>query len=167
MWFLARDRAFEKRGTDDIRATLLKEMGIFPRTDSASGIERRKRERRLCKDLDPDLDLLLERLTKVLCVELAASRQFAWAEEFLSNTKLVGGNGEAARIVGYIRQDETPHVAYLVTVLSEMEELTFIGESGSGGRRRARTGRDRSGGPCSPLCDPGRNGSGPKSKRKS
>ena len=38
--------------------------------------------------------------------------------------------GEAARLVSYIRADEAPHVAYLKTVLSEMRDRTFVGESG-------------------------------------
>ena len=39
-------------------------------------------------------------------------------------------HGEAARLVSYIRQDETPHVEYLRTALSEMRERTFVGDSG-------------------------------------
>jgi hypothetical protein len=42
----------------------------------------------------------------------------------------VAGEGEAARLVSYIRADEAPHVEYLKTVLSEMRDRTFIGESG-------------------------------------
>jgi hypothetical protein len=36
--------------------------------------------------------------------------------------------------VSYIRADETPHVDYLRTALTEMRDRTFIGESG---RRQA------------------------------
>ena len=32
--------------------------------------------------------------------------------------------------MSYIRQDETPHVEYLKTALTEMRERTFVGESG-------------------------------------
>ncbi len=32
--------------------------------------------------------------------------------------------------MSYIRSDETPHVEYLRTVLSEMRDRTFVGESG-------------------------------------
>ena len=54
---------------------------------------------------------------------------FSWAEELLADTDLVAGEGEAARIVSYIRQDESPHVEYLRTALSEMRDRTFIGQS--------------------------------------
>jgi hypothetical protein len=52
----------------------------------------------------------------------------------MSDTELVAGDGEAARLVSYIRADETPHVGYLRTVLTEMRDRTWIGE---GGRRHA------------------------------
>ena len=60
----------------------------------------------------------------------AALHTFAWAEEVLSDTDLVAGDGEAARIVSYVRADETPHVEYLKAALTEMRDRTFIGRSG-------------------------------------
>jgi hypothetical protein len=48
----------------------------------------------------------------------------------LSDTACVAGDGEAARIVSYIRADEAPHVAYLRTALTEMRDRTFVGASG-------------------------------------
>ena len=54
----------------------------------------------------------------------------AWAEEVLADAELVAGDGEAARMVSYIRADEVPHVEYLKTTLSEMRDRTFITESG-------------------------------------
>jgi hypothetical protein len=48
----------------------------------------------------------------------------------LADSDLVAGEGEAARLVSYIRQDETPHVEYLKTALTEMRDRTFVGESG-------------------------------------
>src|SRR5690606_13980392 len=69
-------------------------------------------------------------MLRVLFVEIKGFHTFAWAEELLSDTRLVAGEGEAARIVSYIRADETPHVEYLRTALTEMRDRTFIGESG-------------------------------------
>ena len=40
--------------------------------------------------------------------------------------KAVDGDGEAARIVSYIRADETPHVEYLRTALTEMRRLLGV-----------------------------------------
>jgi hypothetical protein len=69
-------------------------------------------------------------MVRLLFIELAAYRTFAWAEEVLSDIDLVAGDGEAARLVSYIRADERPHVEYLRTVLSEMRDRTLIGTSG-------------------------------------
>ena len=48
----------------------------------------------------------------------------------MSDTELVAGDGEAARLVSHIRADETPHVDYLRTALSEMRDRTWVGEDG-------------------------------------
>src|SRR3546814_2471032 len=69
-------------------------------------------------------------MLRVLVVEIKAFHVFAWAEELLSDPDLVAGEGEAARLVSYIRADETPHVEYLRTAHTEMRDRTFVGESG-------------------------------------
>jgi hypothetical protein len=66
----------------------------------------------------------------ILLIEISAFHVFAWAEELLRDPDLVAGDGEAARLVSYIRQDEAPHVAYLATTLTEMRDRTFVDESG-------------------------------------
>ena len=66
----------------------------------------------------------------LLFIEVSAFHTFAWAEAVLSDTDLVAGDGEAARLVACIRTDETPHVDYLRTALTEMRDRTFVGESG-------------------------------------
>jgi hypothetical protein len=48
----------------------------------------------------------------------------------LSDVSLVAGDGLASTVVSYIRADETPHVEYLRTSLTEMRDRTFIGASG-------------------------------------
>jgi hypothetical protein len=69
-------------------------------------------------------------MLRVLFIEISAFHTFRWAETWLSDPKLVAGDGEAADLVSYIRADETPHVDYLRTALTEMRDRTFIGESG-------------------------------------
>ncbi len=66
----------------------------------------------------------------LLLIEISAFHGFAWAEAVLSDDDLVAGNGEAARIVAHIRQDETPHVDWLRTSLTEMRDRTWRGSSG-------------------------------------
>jgi len=69
-------------------------------------------------------------MINILLIEISAFHIFSWAETLLADTELVAGDGEAARLVSYIRQDETPHVEYLKTALTEMRDRTFVGESG-------------------------------------
>jgi hypothetical protein len=66
----------------------------------------------------------------LVLIEVSAFHTFAWAEEVLADRELVAGDGEAATLVSYVRADETPHVEYLRTALSEMRDRTFVGESG-------------------------------------
>jgi hypothetical protein len=67
----------------------------------------------------------------LLFIEVSAFHTFAWAAEVLADTDLVAGDGRAADLVAYIRADETPHVDYLRTALTEMRDRTFVGESGA------------------------------------
>jgi hypothetical protein len=88
-------------------------------------------ERCLPADLDLMLEFLLARMIGLLFIEISAFHGFRWAQDVLSDTELVQGDGEPARIVSYIQADETPHVAYLRTALSEMRDRTWIGASGA------------------------------------
>src|SRR5437764_1164650 len=69
-------------------------------------------------------------MARLLLIEISAYHVFAWAEEVLADRELVAGDGEASRLVSYIRADEAPHVEYLKTTLSEMRDRTFIDASG-------------------------------------
>jgi hypothetical protein len=124
MWYAARDLAFEHpEVTDQTEATMARlgfsRVGPPPRILTGP-----------LADVDPGLELLLTTMIRVLFIELKAFHVFAWAEEVLSDTDLVAGDGEAARIVSYIRADETPHVEYLRTALTEARDRTVIGTSG-------------------------------------
>jgi hypothetical protein len=138
MWFVAREVAFDHPVTEDQTAALLARMGIdrTPRTDEQ--LERQRRvavaQRLLPGDIDFTLELVVARMIGLLLIEISAFHGFAWAEAVLSDTDLVAGDGEAATLVSYIRSDETPHVAWLRTALSEMRDRTWVG---SGGRRYA------------------------------
>jgi hypothetical protein len=139
MWFAARDIAFENPVTEDETVLMLERMGIAtPGTGGQIDPERLRAQavanRILPDDIPFELEALLDRMTRLLLIEISAFHTFAWAEELLSDPDLVAGEGEAARLVGYIRSDETPHVEYLRTVLSEMKARTVVG---TGGRRHA------------------------------
>ncbi|MFP5579562.1 MAG: hypothetical protein ACLGIZ_15225 [Acidimicrobiia bacterium] len=131
MWYAVRDIAFENPVTEDETAEMMKRMGI-PVGVGADPDAARSRflDRRAFPDLDLGLELLVSTMLRVLFVEIKAFHVFAWAEELLADRDLVAGDGEAARLVSFIRADETPHVEYLRTSLTEMRDRTFIGESG-------------------------------------
>jgi hypothetical protein len=129
MWFVARDIAFENPVTADETELMLERMGIrggpgkpAPLVDVA---------RVLPEEIDPTLEFLVGRMINLLFIEIAAFHTFRWAESVLADTDLVAGDGEAARLVSYIRADETPHVSYLRTALSEMRDRTWIGQRGN------------------------------------
>ena len=130
MWFAARDIAFERSCEElDIEAMLAR-MGFGagrPGADAA---------RVLPDDVPHELEVMVSLMVRVLFIEISAFHTFAWAEEWMSDTELVAGDGEAARLVGYIRADESPHVGYLRAALTEMRDRTWRGE---GGRHYAGT----------------------------
>jgi hypothetical protein len=127
MWFAARDIAFENPVTDDETLAMLRRMGL-PVGDLATSAA--PAPPRLFDDLDPDIERMTRFMVGLLFIELSAFHTFAWAEAVLSDCDLVAGDGEAARIVSYVRADEAPHVEYLKAALTEMRDRTFIGESG-------------------------------------
>jgi hypothetical protein len=128
MWFAARDVAFEHPVSEDQTEVMLQRMGIVGAGGGAGPLAAPPRT--LPADIPADLELLIERMARLLLIEISAFHTFAWAEEVLSDKVLVAGEGAAARLVSYIRADETPHVEYLKTTLSEMRDRTFVGSSG-------------------------------------
>jgi hypothetical protein len=133
MWFAARDIAFDSPVSEDQTEMMLARMGI-PLGDPAEMAKLReaaRAARRLPESIDFELESLVARMINLLFIEISAFHAFAWAEEVLSDDALAAGDGEAARIVSYIRQDEAPHVAYLGTVLSEMRDRSWVGDDGT------------------------------------
>jgi hypothetical protein len=142
MWFAARDVAFDSPVTEDETAVMLERMGIAAagsggKIDPAQLRAQALANRVLPADVDFDLEALLTRMIGLLFIEISAFHAFSWAETVLADPDLVAGGGEAGRLVSYIRADESPHVAYLKTVLTEVRDRTVIGESG-----RRYAGRD-------------------------
>jgi hypothetical protein len=124
MWFAARDIAFEHPLTEDQTQVMMDRL--FGYGGAASGSSATP----LFPDVDQSLELLIQSMARLLLIEISAYHIFAWAEEVLADTELVAGDGEASRLVSYIRADEAPHAEYLKTTLSEMRDRTFVAESG-------------------------------------
>lgn len=140
MWFAARDIAFDRSCEElDIEAMLAR-MGFGAGRPGAAA------PRLLPDDIPAELEMMVSLMVRVLFIEISAFHTFAWAEEWMSDTDLVAGDGEAARLVSFIRADETPHVGYLRTALSEMRDRTWRGEEG-----RTYAGRDMIGRIWDPL----------------
>jgi hypothetical protein len=133
MWFLARDIAFEHPPVEDETERMLVRMGIKAPPGApppAPAAAPAPPARALPADIDIDLETIASRMIGLLLIEISAFHGFAWAEAVLSDTDLVAGGGAAATLVSRIRADETPHVAWLRTALSEMRDRTWIGQSG-------------------------------------
>lgn len=131
MWYAVRDIAFENPVTQDETANMLERMGIGD-VNMADPMAARERflGRRAHPDLDMGLEMLISTMLRVLFVEIKAHHVFAWSEALLADDEFAAGEGEAAKLVSYIRQDEAPHVEYLRTSLTEMRDRTFVGTSG-------------------------------------
>ncbi|HET9077994.1 MAG TPA: hypothetical protein VFN68_13750 [Acidimicrobiales bacterium] len=130
MWFAVRDIAFEHPLTGDMTARLLERLGFQGPAVSQEERVARFNAGRSFPQIDTGLEMLLATMIRVLLIEIKAFHVFAWAEELLSDRDLVAGDGDAARLVGCIRADETPHVEYLRTALTEMRDRTFVTTSG-------------------------------------
>ena len=136
MWFAARDIAFEHPKVEDLTEQIMARMGFpgaggkLPSAEQIRKLREQQRANRLWPDdVDLDLEFSVARMCRLLLIEISAFHTFAWAEEVLSDTELFAGDGAAARLVSYIRADETPHVEYLKTTLTEMRDRTFVGSS--------------------------------------
>jgi hypothetical protein len=136
MWFIARDIAFENPVTDDQTQLMLERMGLSTvgqgSSSSSSGSAPLVDFTRVLPDeVDPLLEIVVSRMINLLFIEISAFHSFRWAEAVLSDRDLVAGDGEAAQLVAKVRADETPHVSYLRTALSEMRDRTWVGNKGS------------------------------------
>jgi hypothetical protein len=84
----------------------------------------------LFPELGEPVGRLIRFMMNVLAIEVFASSTFAWAEEVLSDPDVSDAPVEAANLVRFIRADESPHVEYLRTALSEIAARTLITTDG-------------------------------------
>ncbi len=135
MWWAARDIAFEHPVTEDQTTMMLERMGISKpgsggKVDPAQLRADAIANRILPTDVDFDLESMLARMISLLFIEISAFHAFNWAQTILDDTDRVAGEGAAGRIIEHIRADETPHVGYLKTVLTEIRDRTVIDDAG-------------------------------------
>jgi len=110
MWEAARDLALEK---PKVPADVLMRM-------MGQGPGRRRERKAAFPQLDPDLEVLISTMAQVLAVEVFAAGAFDWGEALLSDPEVSAEPERAGALVAHIRSDETPHVEYLRTALSEL-----------------------------------------------
>jgi hypothetical protein len=79
---------------------------------------------------DP-VERLIRFMVNVCAIEVFAMSTFEWAEALLSDPSVSDSPEDAANLVRYIRSDESPHVEYLRTALSEICARTLITIDGS------------------------------------
>jgi hypothetical protein len=114
MWEAARDLAFERpRIPGDV---LLRMMGRRGRSE---------RGERWLPEVDEALERLILTMAQVLVVEIFAEGTFRWGIELLSNPEVSAEPQRAADLVRYVQADESPHVEYLRTALSELRARTL------------------------------------------
>ena len=130
MWEAARDLALENPTVPpDVLMRLMTGRRGGPR-------------QRLFPQLDAGFEDLLTTMVNVLVIEVFAADTFRWAEEVLGDAEVSADPEAAADMVRYIRSDETPHVEYLRTALSELRARTLLGSRGEevvGERSRRRS----------------------------
>jgi len=113
MWEAARDLALdEPKVPNDV---LLRIMGR----------RARRERRRLLPELDASLERMLNTMGTVLAVEIFATGTFDWGERLLSDPEVSAEPERAGDMVRFIRSDESPHVEYLRTALSEVAARTL------------------------------------------
>lgn len=134
MWFAARDIAFEGRSAKVDIDAMLARMGFGPKEPASATVGKKSApppQRALPAAIDLNVEGMAGFMIRVLLIEVQAFHTFAWAEEWLADTDLVAGEGAAADLVSHIRADETPHVGYLATTITEMRDRTWVGVDGS------------------------------------
>jgi hypothetical protein len=126
MWPLARDLAFpselSREDTKGRIALALERANAIVVGNSPEG--------QSLPPVDPQFLELLNRLVSVLIIEIRAYLLFEWAQALFDYTKDEADSEWPTRIVSFIRQDETPHVEYIKTVLGELSLLTLKGTHG-------------------------------------
>jgi hypothetical protein len=132
MWYLVRDLALENPDVGDPLALTMKTMTAEGEGGEvmASMAESLGGFTRVVPEIGLQLETAITRMTGLLLIELLAAKTFSWAEQVVGDDRYCANAADAARLVGYIRADEAPHVEYLRTTLTEMRARTFIGEDG-------------------------------------
>src|SRR5262249_1136184 len=121
MWEAARDLALSKpKVPSDILMAIMGRRG-----------NNNTRGPRSLPKLTEEVERVMSFMMTVLIIEVFAASTFKWAEEVLADPDVSDEPEEASAMIRYIRSDESPHVEYLRTALSEISARTLVGDDGS------------------------------------
>ena len=81
--------------------------------------------------LERKLYRMLSMMAQVYVIEVFAKRTFDWGEALLSDPEVSAQPERAGAMIDHIRSDESPHVEYLRTALSEARTRTLRTADGS------------------------------------
>ena len=97
---------------------------VFMRVMGGGGSRNKVREQQF-PELDPKLHRMIQMMAQVLVIEEFAQESFSWGKAVLSDPEVSADPKGAGDMVDYIRGDESPHVQYLMTALSEIRARTL------------------------------------------
>lgn len=120
MWEAARDLALSK---PKVPGDIL--MAIMGRRGGGA------RGGRVLPQLKEDVERVIGFMMNVLIIEVFAASTFRWAEEVLSDPNVSDEPKAASDMIRYISSDESPHVEYLRTALSEISARTLVCDGGT------------------------------------
>ena len=133
MWYAIRDAAL---GNPTVTPDMFENLPIAPppgyvgpAKPSPEAIGVRSMELKF-PTLDPMFEVLLLILTQLLVIELVAFGTFTWAKDVLRDPECSLAPEFAPRMVDYVTEDESIHVAYLQCALAEVRSRTLIGSDG-------------------------------------
>jgi len=113
MWEAARDLGLAKPEIpDDVLLAMMAGGG-------------RGERRRLFPELSPRLEDAIAFMANVMIVEIFAEDVFEWAKALLGDGEVSADPVGAPALVAHIQADESPHVEYLRTALSEIRARTL------------------------------------------
>lgn len=136
MWYCARDLAFESPvvNPDQVQQMAI-EVAQGQMAAASAALEKFGRDyletARERPQIDPALEAMITRMCRLMLIEINAASGFVWAREVLANERLSAAPDAAPAMISYVQQDETTHVDYLRTALTEMRDRTFLATDGS------------------------------------
>ncbi len=120
MWFAARDVAFDRSYSSDETTEMMTRVGVIAPGSGATPPVNPPN----FPNVDQRFEGMIRFMIALMFIEVSAFHSFRWAEALLDDRELCAGDGAAADLVRFIRADETPHVEYLRTAITEVRDRT-------------------------------------------